>query len=447
MLTLIRGAMIITMSGHFPEPKIMDILIDGDEIIGLGEGLASQGAEIIDGTGHILMPGLVNAHMHTWQSACRGIAANLDLMAYLQKMHLAIAPRYTPEDIHIGTLAGALNQVSSGTTTLGDWCHNNRTSEHTDAAIDALRSAGIRAVFLPGAVRVTDPENPVAPTETGHSHEEISRLVKGPFAQRDQLLTLGLSVFGPQYAPLDVAMAEFRMAAEFDLIISMHSSGGPTRTPDGWDRLGEARLLGPHVNIVHGNALTDELLGRLTEKGVSFTITPEVEMNAGHGHPITGRLVRLGAMPSLGVDIESGIPGDMFTVMRMALAHQRMLDHDSRRANPDRAHRPLTQRDALAWGTIGGARALGLEGSVGSLETGKKADLIMIDTRSLSLWPMHDPYATALQAGPASVTQVMIAGQWKKRSGQLLGGDARIVLDRLAASALRLVPPPTALAS
>src|SRR6185295_12415934 len=88
---------------------------------------------------------------------------------------------------------------------------------------------------------------------------------------------------------------------------------------------------GPHINIVHGNNLTDAQLSAMVGLGVSFSITPENEMAQGHGHPITGRLRALGAAPSLGVDLESAIGGDMLTVARMALAAQRELDNAAER--------------------------------------------------------------------------------------------------------------------
>ncbi len=438
MSTLIRGATVITLSSEPADPTVQDVLVEGETITAIGAHLDAAGADVIDGHGRIVMPGLVNAHMHTWQSAFRGIAYDSDLMEYLQNMHFRVAPRYTPEDMHIGTLAGALNQIACGTTTLADWCHNNRTPAHTDAAVAALQQSGLRAVFLPGAIRPVDPENQKHPTEIGHDRSELDRLAAGAFPNRGGLLTLGMSVYGPQYAPLDVATSEFRLAKERGMIISMHSSGGPSRTPDAWEKLAQDGLLGPHVNIVHGNEIPDDLLGMLIEHEVSFTITPEVEMNCGHGQPVTGRLLKRGAMPSLGVDIESAISGDMFTVARTALAHQRMLDHSVRKRDPETGPPPLFARDALTWAIRGGARALGLEDKIGSLEVGKQADLVMIDTRCLNLWPVHDAYATALQAHAANIEAVMIAGTWRKRNGKLLQASEDVLLDKLSASARRI---------
>ena len=115
-----------------------------------------------------------------------------------------------------------------------------------------------------------------------------------------------------------------------------------------------------------------------------------------------------------------------------------MLDHQARRAG--RADLPaLTARDALEWATLGGARALGLEDKIGSLEPGKQADLVMIDARALNLWPVHDPIATAMQASLANIEAVMVAGRWRKRGGRLLHQGIDALQTALEDSARRIV--------
>jgi hypothetical protein len=112
---------------------------------------------VVDAPGCIVIPGLVNAHMHTWQTALRGVAANWTLLEYFKKMHAGLATVFEPQDLHIATRMGALNQLNCGTTTLADWCHNNPTPEHNDAAIAGLLSTGIRAAFFHGTPK-PDPQ-------------------------------------------------------------------------------------------------------------------------------------------------------------------------------------------------------------------------------------------------------------------------------------------------
>src|SRR5271170_6357333 len=133
---LIKNATLVTMTGGPDDVLRGDLAIEGTQIVALGPSLdAPVGAEIIDACRWIVIPGLVNAHMHTWQTALRSVASNWTLPEYFRWMHAGLATRFRPRDIYIGTLIGALNQIDLGTTTLVDWCHNNPTPEHTDAAI------------------------------------------------------------------------------------------------------------------------------------------------------------------------------------------------------------------------------------------------------------------------------------------------------------------------
>jgi len=122
----------------------------------------------------IVAPGLVNAHMHTWQTGLRGVAANWTILEYFKKMHAGLATLFSPDDIRIATLVGALNQINCGTTTLADWCHNNPTPAHTDAAIDALAESQIRAVFFHGSPK-PDPKPGQKPFLGGVSSSERGR--------------------------------------------------------------------------------------------------------------------------------------------------------------------------------------------------------------------------------------------------------------------------------
>jgi 5-methylthioadenosine/S-adenosylhomocysteine deaminase len=153
---LIKGGSVVTMDANTRDLPQGDVLIENERIAAIGYALdAAKGVEIIDASGMIVMPGLINGHVHTWQSATRGIAADWTVAQYMQAMHRGLATLYKPEDIYIANLMGALNQINSGSTTLVDWCHNNPTPEHTDAAIDGLAESGIRAVFLHGSPKPT----------------------------------------------------------------------------------------------------------------------------------------------------------------------------------------------------------------------------------------------------------------------------------------------------
>jgi cytosine/adenosine deaminase-related metal-dependent hydrolase len=212
--------------------------------------------------------------------------------------------------------------------------------------------------------------------------------------------------------------------------------------PDGWDRLAKEGLLGDNNNIVHGNDLTDAQLRFMLDQGVSFSLTPETEMFQGHGFAITGRLRSMGAQPSLGVDLESCISGDMFTVARMALASQRAFDNAQSKVEhqklPDTT--TISAREALGWITLEGAKMLKMQDRIGSLTPGKQADIVMVRADDLNMMPVHDPVSTVVtQTSLANIDSVWVAGQAKKRHGKMLFTDMVHQQAALGASGQRIM--------
>jgi 5-methylthioadenosine/S-adenosylhomocysteine deaminase len=135
------------------------------------------------------------------------------------------------------------------------------------------------------------------------------------------------------------------------------------------------------------------------------------------------------------------VSGEILIAARIALAHQRGLDHEShRQATGLMCTTPsVTGKQALSWATVEGARALGLADRVGRIEPGMQADLVVIDARALNLWPAHDPIAAALSAGIANIDAVMIGGRWRKRHHCLVDADLDDVQNRLLESGERLI--------
>lgn len=431
--TLLRGGTIVSMDDSIGMLPIADILIEDGHIKGVGAEIAnvSPATDIIDVTGRIIIPGFVNAHMHTWQTGLRSLASNWTLLEYFRWTHAGLATHYRPADIYWGTFSGAKNQINCGTTTLADWCHNNPTPAHTDAAVDALRDSGIRATYFHGSPK-PDPKPGQTPFwEIPHDRSEIERLLNDPRFSRDGKLQLGMAVLGPHYSDLEVALTDFRLAREFSLVTSMHQGGGAARSPQGWLVLEREGLLGPHINIVHRNDLSKTQLQTFLDHGVTFSVTPENEMTQGHGHPLTGRLRDLGASPSIGIDLESGLSGEMFLAARIALVHQRALDNfEYANSQPGRASIPqtttITTHETLRWATIEGARMMGLADHIGSISPGKKADLVLIDATQPNMQPVHNPIDTVvMQTSLANIEAVMIEGTWRKRHNKLVSVEGK----------------------
>jgi cytosine/adenosine deaminase-related metal-dependent hydrolase len=439
--TLLRGATVISVDPGIGTIRAADIRISDGKIAEVGRGLSLGDGDLIDASEWIVLPGLINSHLHTWQTALRGFAANWTLLEYFGWIHRGLAKAFTPDDVHIATLVGLVGQLNAGATTVVDWCHNNPTPEHTDAAVDALFESGARTAFFHGSPKPDALPGGRHFSDIPHPRAEIERLLKTRLSSSTGIGTLGMAILGPHYSRPDVAVSDFRMAREFGLVASMHQGGGRPLHFGGWEAIEAEQLLGPHINIVHGNDLDDARLDRFVSHGVTFTVAPENEMTQGHGFPITGKILARSGRLSVGTDLESVVSPDLFSAARMALAAQRALDNAQFRT--DRGEIPetatITAATALEWITIEGARMLGLDHRIGSISPGKQADLMMLRSTDLNLIPLLDPVSTVvMNANSGNVDAVMVAGEFVKRDGRLLRADVKSLSSRLQASATRL---------
>jgi cytosine/adenosine deaminase-related metal-dependent hydrolase len=443
--TLIRNATIVSVDPAIGTLARGDILVTDDRIVEVSAAplTAPEGAEVIEAEGMIAMPGFVNAHIHTWQTGLRGVAADWTIPHYLKAMHAGLATLFTPDDIRIANRMGALYQLDAGTTTMADWCHNNPTDDHSHAALDGLESTGVRAVFLHGSPK-PDPK-PGQPhfSEVPMPRDRVEALRKGRLSNEDGLITMGLAILGPQMSVQAVCDQDFRLARDLGLVASMHVSG-PMLAKKGFQRLHEQGLLGPQFNVVHGNGLDDEDVDLIVEQGLTITPTIEIEMQMGFGNGLTSRVRARGgnAQLSIGSDVESGIAAEMFTVTRMTLQVARHEDNLAHRAVHGIAPPDVSIRtaEALEWATMGGARMLGLDHRIGSLTPGKQADIVLIGTRRLNMIPVHDPVASIVfHANAADVDTVMVAGKLRKRGGALVAPASDTDVAALVASGNRIV--------
>ena len=420
---IIKGAAIVSMDRAIGDLPKGDVLIEQDRIVSVAPNVAADDAEMIDGSSMLLLPGLINGHLHTWQTGLRGIAADWTVAEYMQAMHRGLATLFRPEDIYIANLMGALNQINNGATTLVDWSHNNPTPEHTDAAIRGLDDSGIRALFLHGSPKPDPKPGQRHFSEVPMPRSEIERFCKERFASRDGLITFGLAILGPYYSTYDVTRADLALAREFDLFASMHVGGGTPLVPQGFERLLDDDLVDAHLTVVHGNDIAPDTVRRIVDRGGTFTVTAEIELQMGYGDPLTGILHTAGAPISIGTDVEPAVGSDLFTCMRLTLQHERHRSIvEALAASGSRpARSPQTCRDALAWVTTDAARIAGLDHRIGSITPGKQADIVLLRTDMLNMTPLHDLVGCAvMQAGTANVDTVMIAGRVVKQGGKLL---------------------------
>ena len=449
--TLIKNAVVVSMDDRIGDIENGDVLIEGDKIVEVGRNLEAAGAQVIDGRDHIVMPGLVNAHIHTWEFPLRGIGANwVSKRDYHANTHQNLATRYTAKDVQASNLLGALNQLNHGTTTIMDWCHILRDGEMADAAIEGLEESGVRAVFAYGTVKPPIREGVTPYYKIPFPREEIRRLRTGRFASDDRLVTLAMAILGPDWGEYDVAVHDIRLAREYGLINSAHTYGrkGKRVVEDGMPRLAKEGLLGPDHNIAHGNCFDDEELKIVLDAGCTITATCLTE-GLNYEYPaMLGRMIKHGATPSIGTDCDPYFNSSMLWTMRHAFQHQRELDNRSLYASgqyPAATQHSTHTRDALYWATMGGAKALRLDHKIGSLTPGKQADLAMIDLSTMNTYlsmPGGDPAHTVVMYAEASdVDNVMVAGRFVKRDGKLLFPAERLarVRDELKDTRIRMM--------
>ncbi|WP_328932396.1 MULTISPECIES: amidohydrolase family protein [unclassified Streptomyces] len=413
MKTLLTGGTVLTMDPAVPDLVRGDVLIEDGVIVEVAARIDAPDAEVIDATDRIVMPGFVDNHRHSWQTAFRGAGADWTFPEWAQAMHRTVKPHYRPEDVYVGTLLGRLEALHSGVTTMLDWYHVAQTHDHEDAAVAALRDARGRSVFCLGAGWGT-----TDPVDADIRRVRADLTGEGP-------VTLALGLRGPDDTDMDTVARELKLADELGLRTSLHvDPSGTSRTVAD---LREHGLLRGTTTFVHANGITDEELRMLADAGASLSVSPDVELKMGFGSPVTGRALAAGVRPTLSVDDVPSAGGDLFSTMRTAFAVQRGLDGG------------LRSRDLLEFTTIDAARSCGLDARTGSVTPGKDADLILLRTDDLTVFPVTDPAGSIVSAGhPGLVDTVLVAGQVVKRDGELVGVDLPALRARLLASRDRI---------
>src|SRR5918993_2062542 len=194
--TLIRGGTVVSMDPQIGE-LTGDILIEDDKIVAVEPNISADG-EVIDAADSIVIPGFVDTHRHTWETAIRGCAPNATLDDYFVEVLDTFAPLYRPEDVYASNLAGALECINAGITTLVDWSHINNTPEHPDAAVRGLQEAGIRAQYAYGSAN-TSLNDYWNNSKIAVPADDVRRVRDTYFSSGDGLLTMALATRGPTY--------------------------------------------------------------------------------------------------------------------------------------------------------------------------------------------------------------------------------------------------------
>jgi cytosine/adenosine deaminase-related metal-dependent hydrolase len=446
---VVRGGHLVTMDAALGTIPQGDVLIENGEITAVATSLPTVDAEVIDARGHIVAPGLIDTHRHTWQSQMRALCADWTLGDYFYGIRLAVSPAYNAEDVYLGNRLGALEALNAGVTTILDFSHCNNSPDHSDAAIAGLRDAGIRAIFAYGFFD-SSPQTPQFFADHGERIKDFQRIAARYFQRGDGLLSLGVALTEVGLIPLRSTQAEIQAARAHDALIVTHT-GTVWSLPSGIAQLDAAGLLGPEQVHVHCNALTDVEWDILARHQAKVSISPETELNMGMGRLVFQAAEQRGIKPTLSADVMSLNSGDLFVQLRLALAFKRWADAEpTNLARSDPRQVSTSAYQALEWTTVNAAEALRLEDRIGSITVGKRADLILVGGSAINQHPQIDPAGTLVfQTSSDDVRTVMVDGKVVKRDGVLLDVNlaeltkradesARAVLDRVRATVPRL---------
>jgi len=485
---LLRGGVVLSLDPKVGDFASADVLIDGTKIAAVGPNLQAGDAEVVDCSGAIVMPGFITTHHHQYETIQRSIIADGLLaqpwpMESYQSVVQAIwtAGRvvdpadptriiwdlgrvpYDPEDLHISALVACLSQITEGVTTGTDTSQANHTPAHTDAMIKGLMDSGRRVVFVysGGIDRRADGYDYEVPGAMGDTAKGIGRLAKTYFSSKDQLVTLGFGG-GPGPAFQGVPYTGWQLGRSFGALINNHSVGNPNNVANA---AADARngTDWSDVTFVHATRWQDNSVAQrgageagfpnagksraweiVRDRGAHVSIANLIEMQMRHGMPPFQEALNHGILPSLSPDVDSNMTTDPFSLMRGAFCLQRALANDLafKESNPGSLPMPqlVTSRQCIEMATIAGAAANRLLDRVGTLTPGKEADIVVLDARSISTWPMNNvPGTIVTMMNPRHVRDVLIAGKVVFWRGALVGWDIDRVLRQVQESRDRVL--------
>lgn len=406
--TLFQGGTILTLDAKVPNLATGDVLVEGDRIVAVGPALPADGAQLIDAAGHIVMPGLVDAHHHMWLGAMRRMLPNVDdLFAYIDVVAQQLGAHYRPLDMYLSTRLTAAASLDAGITTVIDACHSSRSPEHTDAALDALAETGIRALHMVGPAMDKG-------ASSAHLPGDLRRLAHKWNTQGSRVR---VGLFGQLNLPW------WQAARELDMRILTEFIGDLAKLSPEFAQPG---VLGPHNIFNHCTRVPQETWKLLADAGVNITINPRSDALFGFDDDTFAyqQAVDHGLAPALGIDLDTAFGSDMFGEMHALFGQQRSAMRYRRIRGEAGVPAPISVEAVLRAATVNGACAAGLEDQAGTLTPGKQADIIMVRTQGVAVFPVSNAIGTIVQAVErADVDTVMVAGQLRKRAGRLLGID------------------------
>jgi cytosine/adenosine deaminase-related metal-dependent hydrolase len=403
---LIRGGQVYDHDGDVHHPPVADILIENDRIAAVGPHLATQdNIEIIDASGRLVVPGLINAHYHSHDTLCRGLFEELPLEMWLLYT-LPMGQNRSVEEVRARTLVGALESLRCGITTVQDMLGLTPLNDrYTDTVLSAYREAGIRVVFSPMVWDVPPIAMVRHPDTLPQDVQEMLGVTSLPvreqldylehqFKHRSAHGTLhwAIAPFAPQRCTPKMLEALAELADKHDLSVYTHVYETKGQALIARELFGEsdgslisylerAGMLGPRLNIVHSVWITRHEADRMAAAGAGIVLNHLSNLKLKSGIAPVCDLRDSGVRLGLGCDNCSGSDvQNVFQAMKMFCLLAAVSEPEP---GPGLAH------EVLRHATLGNARTAGLDRELGAIRPGYKADLILIDLDDVAYLPYN----------------------------------------------------------
>ncbi|TMA96014.1 MAG: amidohydrolase [Deltaproteobacteria bacterium] len=405
-------------------------VVDG-VITEIGAGAPAKGVdkeESIDAAGCVLMPGLINAHTHLYQVLLRAVWEDLELMPWLKRIY-GCARALRPEHFYAGSLLGCIEAIRSGVTTVCEHNFLNPSPECALETIRAIRDSGVRAVFA----RTIMDAGEIVPDCTKEKPEEAFRRIESILATHDGGTDLTFMT-GPNTPPINTTpglLKEIRGFADDKAIgISAHVAESKSVVETVRREHGKGGVVEflhqfgiPAKNSIfaHSVHVSNDEICILKETGTSVSHNPVSNMMLGDGVAPVVEMLRQGVNVALGTDgAASNHSQDLFDTMKAASLLQKVHHQDAGVIDP---------YAVLRMATSGGAKALGLDAICGTIEVGKRADLILVDIDTVHNQPVNDIFSQIVHCAKASDVQtVMVSGEILMQDRKLLRHDEKQIL-------------------
>ncbi|WP_397586594.1 amidohydrolase family protein [Sphingobium fuliginis] len=426
---LIQGGTIVTCDEKLGILERGDILVQDGRIIEVAASITAPGVEVFDASGMIVMPGLIDTHRHNTDAVFSAYGGNVTMWTYFAEVP---SHYFTGEFIRRASRGASLLALNAGVTTVLDWCLSAHTLEAALCALDGYEEAGGRTIFAygpGGGVIGQNPDLSQSPllTDTAILRERCRE------SKRD-LLDLWIAAMGPDFTPYETARDEILMIRELGLKATMHVGGTIVGAKGAVIPIAEAGLLGPDLQFAHCCNLRHAEIQPMAQTGVTASVSPYAEATMGMGPIPYLRLREAGVKVGLGTDSVCVTGQGLFSEGKSLLALERSRRHNETVASgSDPANNDfLTTDDVVKALTIDSADSIGIADKVGSLTPGKWADIITLDKRRLGVEPLNISSAIVLAGEPMAVRDVIVAGRFRKRDGELVGYTYNQVMDDLA---------------